>query len=291
LHGVGTANAAITFVNGLTTGTGAAAAIGLTVRATVDLERVPVGSSRPPTIPSSSDSRLARATLSDALRRFGGEVEVDARLEIASEIPPSRGLKSSSAVGVAIARSVANAFGQDPAPEVLARASADVSQAIGLSATGAFDDALASAAGGVVVTDNGTRTVLRRGAIDREWTVVLWSPPGTHEPSPEWAERFRAERDLGGTAVAAAERGDWLEAMSANTELVERVVGYDYRSTRKVLGELGALASGVSGLGPTLASVVPRPRVRDLVRRHPAGTMEVTSAEFVGPAAEAWESG
>ncbi len=96
-------------------------------------------------------------------------------------------------------------------------------------------------------------------------------------------ERFAAERVTALAAVEAAERGEWLTALSANTEIVERVMGYDYRPLRRALERSGALGSGVSGLGPALATIAPRARLRDVLRDHPAGTAAVAAAEFVPP--------
>jgi shikimate kinase len=283
MRGVGHASAAISFVNALFTGTGAAAAIGITASATVELEPAgPVRTGRLAISPP-ADTPLVRASVLDAIRRWGGSVEVDTDLRLESAIPVAKGLKSSSAVGVAIAKAVAAAFGQSPSAEAVATASAEVSQAVGVSATGAFDDALASAAGGIVVTENRSRRVRVRGIADPDWALVLWMPPGSHAPSPEWRDRFETERAEALSAVEAAERGDWLRALEANTELVERVMGYDYRPVRRALQRSGALASGVSGLGPTLATIVPRSRLRQVLRSHPAGTAAVTAAEFAPP--------
>lgn len=285
MRGVGTGWAAISVVNALFTGVGSAAAIGIAATASVDLHPVPAGGSGQVSVAPDSDTPLVRESLLEGVRRFGGRADVDASLRVESAIPVAKGLKSSSAVSVAVLRAVAAAFGTAASPESIASASADVSLAIGLSATGAFDDALASAAGGVVVTENGSRRVRVRGIVDPDWAVVLWTPGGSHAPSPKWAARFQAERAPALSAVAAAERGDWLPAMEANTELVERVMGYEYRPVRRALERAGALGSGVSGLGPTLATVVPKSRLHDVVRQHPAGSKAVTAAEFAPPSA------
>jgi shikimate kinase len=283
VRGVGQGSAAISLVNALFTGVGAAAAIGITATSQVEIHEVPAGSSGRISVAPESDTPLVRGSLLEGVRRFGHGGDVDASVRVESAIPVAKGLKSSSAVSVAVLRAVAAAFGKVVSPESVASASADVSLAIGLSATGAFDDALASAAGGVVVTENGSRRVRVRGLFEPDWAVVLWTPGGSHAPSPTWAARFQAERAPALAAVAAAERGDWLTAMEANTELVERVMGYDYRPVRRALERSGALGSGVSGLGPTLATVVPKVRIRDVVRHHPAGSTAVTSAEFAPP--------
>jgi shikimate kinase len=284
LRGIGSSTGAITIVNALATGIGAAAAIELPVEAEVDV--LPAGSeARPLAIDPGSDSPLTRATLATALRLYFPGGKATAHLAIRSSIPPARGLKSSSAVGAAIVDAVARAAGARPSTEVLARAAASVAEAIGLSATGAFDDALASLEGGVVVTDNTWRSVIRRGLIDPKLCVVLWIPPTPHAPSSQWAEAFQGERTSGTLAADAAREGRWTKAMEINSALVERVMGYDYRALRDDLGRRGALASGVSGMGPTLAVLVPPEHLVRVESGLPAGEGEIRTVPFRAPTA------
>ena len=77
-------------------------------------------------------------------------------IEIVSDIPVAMGLKSSSAVSSAGLLAVARASGATRPPLEIAKLSAQVSRETGVSATGAFDDALAGLASGVVVTNNYT---------------------------------------------------------------------------------------------------------------------------------------
>lgn len=282
MRGVGRGWAAISIVNALFTGVGAAAAIGIPATSTAEIAPVPTGRPGRVSIAPECDTPLVRACVREGLRRFGPG-DVDGQVRVDSAIPVAKGLKSSSAVSVAVLRALAAASGHELPSESVAALSAEVSVAVGVSATGAFDDAASSATGGVVVTDNASCRVKVRGSLDPDWSVVLWTPAGTHAPSPDWAARFRAKKGAALAAVEAAERGEWLAALEANTELVERVMGYDYRPLRRALERLGALGSGVSGLGPTLATLVPKSRVRDLVRGHPAGSASLTVAELVAP--------
>lgn len=254
MRGVGVASGAITFVNALPTGIGAAAAVTLGVEAEVELE---LGGHQVPhavTIAPPSDTPLVRAAFAAGVERFAPGHSVSARIRIQSSIPPACGLKSSSAVSGAVLAAVARAVGRSTDPLALARISADLSQKIGLSATGAFDDAYAALEGGAVVTDNARRMVLWAGEAPSGLTVLLWIPSATHRPSSEWRERFRARAPEARPAVDAALAGDLLGAMGRNTELVESVMGYyEYEELRQRLAARGASASGVSGLGPALA--------------------------------------
>jgi len=145
-----------------------------------------------------------------------------------------------------------------------------VGRRVGVSATGALDDALAGLEPGFVVTDNVRGEVLRRSKVDPDWGVALYIPSQTHPPSPNLRSAFSNERSAGELAVRAAKAGDWTTAMRINTELVERTMGYAYEDIREQLQSHGAVASGVSGLGPTLAAIAPADRLPDLVRALPS---------------------
>ncbi len=94
---------------------------------------------------------------------------------------------------------------------------------------------------------------------------------------------FSNERASGELAARAALDGNWTKAMQLNTELVERTMGYVYRDLRDHLRGHGAIASGVSGLGPTLAAIAPVARLADLVRELPADQARKLVVPFTRP--------
>lgn len=279
MRAIARTSAAVTFVNALPTGFGCAAAIGIPVEAEVDARPTRSATGRLEVGPA-SDTPLVRASLLEALRSFGGTRPVDLRLEVRSRVPWSRGLKSSSAVSTAVLLATGRALGAAPTAETAARLSAGVARETGLSATGALDDALAAAEGGIVVTDNGHDAILARAEAEPGWGVALWIPRGRHEPSPRWAEAFRARAAEGRAAADEARAGRFLAALERNTEIVESVLGLDYRGLREELRRHGALGSGVSGLGPTLAVLAPADRVSEVARALPRGRAEVVVSAF-----------
>lgn len=279
MHGVGATSGAVTIVNALSTGLGCAVAVALPVRVEVELRLAPELSGNRVQLERSADTSLVRETLEAGLTRFAPGRTFSGELRIDSQIPIGKGLKSSSAVGGAVLRAVASALRQPRELDELARLAADVAQQIGLSATGAYDDCLAALQGGAVLTDNERRASLQVPPFDWGLQVALWIPPETHAPSPSWHERFRAEVDMGRAAAAAARAGRWAMAMSLNTELVERVVGYDYRDLRDDLMQHGALMCGVSGMGPALAAFTSPGRAAEVMSRFPSNRGETRLVE------------
>lgn len=255
MRGVGTATAAITIVNALPTGVGCAIGIDLPVHVRVSMEE---GRRTGPLAVTGRDaSPVVVATVRAAVAAWVAPEIAHAQVEVESNIPPRVGLKSSSAVASAAGRAVASAGAATPTALDIARLSARASRAVGVSATGALDDALAGVQGGFVVTDNSADRPLLTQPGPVDLGVAVWVPAGEHPPSPSLRERFRAERAGSDVAVAHALAGAFWPAMAANSEIVERVLGYPYAPLRARFAREGAVGAGVSGLGPALAVVSP----------------------------------
>ncbi len=253
MRGVGRAAGAMTFLNALFTGIGAAAALPIGVEARAEF--------RSGATPDGASSPLVSRAVTLAVAEWGSPSTEPIGVTVESEIPPGQGLKSSSAVASATLAAVADLLGARPAPFEIARLSARAGRAEGLSATGALDDALAGVAEGVVVTDNRQDRWLGTHPVPEEWGAVVFAADRPHPPSPALADRFARFRSRAAPAERMARDGDLIGALNANGELVESVMGYDYGTIRAALRDAGAVAAGVSGLGPALVAVGPRARL------------------------------
>jgi shikimate kinase len=263
VHGVGRASGAVTIVNALPTGVGSALGVGLYADAEATIGSPPDRSDIEwLTLDSGDPTPLVTTSVRLALERFAPGERHSIALRLRSEIPPARGLKSSSAVASAISLAVADAMGARPSVEEVATLSARASLNAGVSATGAYDDALAGLSEGFVVTDNLRQRVLRQEPADPDWLALLLVPGATHSASPQWRESFRAAAPASRRAVDAVLRADWWRAMELNSDLVERTMGYSFRAARDRLVAAGALGAGVSGLGPALAAIGPGEAMR-----------------------------
>ncbi|MGI0054314.1 MAG: shikimate kinase [Thermoplasmata archaeon] len=275
MHGVMETFGAITFVNALPCGIGAAAGVDLPVRVDASVEERTRSRAPTITVRDGEPTALVSAAAEEAVRRYGSGRALGVELEIRSHIPAARGLKSSSAVSAAVVGATARALQCNPDPIELAQISADVSTRVGLSATGAFDDACASLSSEVILADNAQRTILRRWPFPADLEVLLWIPSKEHAPSPKWASAFRARAAEGRRAVEAALDGDLFEAMRRNTALVEGVMDYPYERMRERAVGAGAAGCGVSGLGPTVAFLTPSSRIGRVVDGLPRDGAEV----------------
>jgi shikimate kinase len=241
---------AATIVNAIATGTGAAFGISLETDAIVEVEE---GAGDIIVRDSTEDPQLAtrcvRAVASRTIKKdLAGEVH------IRSEIPVSRGLKSSSAVSNAVALASARAFGSTMNDMEILLTGVEESIKAGVSITGAFDDASACFFGGVVVTNNKSFTVLKKGTIDPDLEVLIHVPSRKITKASLKDVDFSPIREKVGQAVDFALRGEFLKAMELNSRAYSKVLSVP-EDIAEIARKKGALAAGISGTGPATVAL------------------------------------
>lgn len=252
MKGRGEAHGAVTIVNAIAAGKGCAVGIDLRTWAEVELasgEGVEVRLEGLPDEPV----KLVELCVQTVLDHFS--VKKKAMVRTGSQIPVSRGLKSSSAAANAVILATLNALQSElPAVDVL-RMNADVSIRAGVSVTGAMDDAAASLLGGVVFTDNHARTLLRRERFDLCDRVIITVPERMIRKSGLPKERIALYRPLAEEAFRLAWNGEYIKAMTLNSLIYGAALGLDQELSIKAL-RAGSVASGISGTGPSVVSFV-----------------------------------
>lgn len=252
MKGRGEAHGAVTIVNAIAAGKGCAVGIDLRTWTEVELasgEGVEVRLEGLPDEPV----KLVELCVQTVLDHFS--VKKKAMVRTGSQIPVSRGLKSSSAAANAVILATLNALQSElPADDVL-RMNADVSIRAGVSVTGAMDDAAASLLGGVVFTDNHARTLLRRERFDLCDRVIITVPERMIRKSGLPKERIALYRPLAEEAFRLAWNGEYIKAMTLNSLIYGAALGLDQELSIKAL-RAGSVASGISGTGPSVVSFV-----------------------------------
>lgn len=256
-----------TIVNAIATGRGAAFGVRLWTKATVRLTDEPgVVSGRILSEPGEGTALLERAA-SVVLRAYGVEGVYGAYVETDSNIPIARGLKSSSVAANAIVLATIGALGKRPRSDLWAIGLA-VKAAIeaGVTVTGAFDDACASYFGGVVVTDNLRREIVRRLAVTEELAVLFLVARRKVYTVDMDVKRLRGLAPLVDAAYEEACKGRFWDAMTLNGLVYSAAIGYDPAPAFDAL-DGGAVAAGLSGTGPSIAAIVPPDRVDEVLDR------------------------
>jgi shikimate kinase len=252
-RGTGVAHGAVSIVNAISTGFGAA--VGVDFRTVAEAspcegcETVLVNRDRV------GDDSLVREVVATILGALGVE-GVGFRIVTHSDVPIAVGLKSSSSAAVAVGLAVLDALGRKIDTYRFLQLIADASQRSGVSITGAMDDAAACMLGGIVLTNNHERRLLRREPAPEGLAAAILVPP-----KQTFTKSFRKEllAPIGRLVLEAfrlAERGDYWAAMTLNGLLHAAALNIP---TAPIIDALraGALGAGVSGTGPAIAAVAP----------------------------------
>ncbi|HVG36407.1 MAG TPA: shikimate kinase [Thermoplasmata archaeon] len=181
-------------------------------------------------------------------------------ISVDSEIPVSRGLKSSSAVANAVVLASARALGAELEPLEMIRIGVDAALDAGVTLTGAFDDACASFFGGIVLTDNHARKILRRDRFSEDVVAVVHIPDRTIPKAALKRLDFGPIRPEVEAAYRLAERGEYFRAMEANSGAYAAVLGVSEAPAVRAR-KAGALAAGISGTGPAIIALAGRSEV------------------------------
>jgi shikimate kinase len=265
------AHGAVTVVNAISTGKGAALGIDLWTVADVRLsdhsKEIHVHIKSDP----EENPQLARQTVRDILRRFNAEDRYGAEVSIDSNIPIARGLKSSSAAANAIALATVSALGRKLSDVELVKLGVKAAIESKVTITGAFDDACASYFGNLVVTDNKRLRIEKICEISKDYHVLIHVPRSKSYTIKSNIKGMKAIAPLIRLAHRQTLSGNHWDAMCFNGYAHTIALGYNPEIAMNALSA-GAVASGLSGKGPATAAVVAPSKVDSVKkawRRYP----------------------
>lgn len=247
LKGHAVAFGAGTVINAISTWKGSAFGICLKTEAKVELK----GDLIEGHIEGGGDSRLIERACELVLKKF--DIDSGAKVHTSSEIPIASGLKSSSAAANATVLATIRAIRRDMDPLEAVKLGVTAALDAGVSVTGAFDDACASMFGGVVVTDNRERELLKREALESE--VVIYAPDKKAFSADTNIKRSRLISPWVDMAYVLAMNGDYKKAMTLNGFLYCHALGFSAEPMLAAL-ELGIAGVSLSGTGPSYVALV-----------------------------------
>jgi len=254
---------AATMLNAIPTGKGCAFGIGLRVDVRVTLEK---GASELEVVtePKVDSPELVRGCVRAVLGHFQVPDVAGGRIEVRSEIPVSRGLKSSSAVANATILAAARALGKTIDDQTLLVLGAEEAIRARVSLTGAFDDACACYFGGLVLTENAKRKILLKDKLERGLKVLLHIPKRQIPKRDLTTEMFARAIPDANRALDLILQGHYFRALDLNGAAISRVLGLDPRIAQEAK-KVGAVAAGITGTGPATV-ILCRENALDRVR-------------------------
>jgi shikimate kinase len=263
MHGRAVALGAGTILNALSTGVGSAFAIDAETTATVELDdsesvRGSVAED------ADADTRLVERCVELAVERYaaadhGGTVRTE------SDVPMAAGLKSSSAAANATVLATADALGADPDRTEACRLGVRAARDVGVTVTGAFDDASASMLGGATVTDNDADELLARDPV--EWDVLVWTPDERAYSADADVDACANVAPMAELVAELALDGRYGEAMTVNGLAFSAALGFPTDPAVEAMPHAAGVS--LSGTGPSVVAVAEPgdsslERVRDL---------------------------
>nr|CBH38564.1 shikimate kinase [uncultured archaeon] len=253
--GYGKASGAGTIINAIATYKGSAFGIDLWTYAEVELGDDFRGIGGEIAEEAECDTRLIERCVELVLRKF--DLPLRGYVKTRSEVPMGSGLKSSSAAANAAVVATLDALGEESKAEISAldaiqigvKAALDV----GVSITGAFDDACASLLGGIVITDNKKMELVKR--VEKESEVLILVPRRQAFTADTDVKRSRLIAPWVNLAYELALTDKFEDAMTLNGFLYCSALNFDPEPMLKAL-ECGVKGVSLSGTGPSFVALV-----------------------------------
>jgi shikimate kinase len=246
---------AATIINAIATGDGAAFGVDLWTKAEVKLTSDPGIIKGEISSDPTESTVLIESAVTRVLEHFKVEKKFGAKIKTSSNIPVARGLKSSSVAANAIVLATVAALGKTLSDLALVSLGVDAAFDAKVTVTGAFDDACASYFGGVVVTDNLKRKLVKRATLPLGLSVLFYVPAQKVYTVNSNINRMITVAPLVKIAFAEAVKGNYWTALSLNGVIYSSALGYDTSVAIDALSA-GALAAGLCGKGPAVTAVV-----------------------------------
>jgi shikimate kinase len=252
--GEATAHGAATIINAIATGKGSAIGVDLWTKARVRLtDDAGVISGIIANEPT-EDTALMKESVLGVLRYFGRDKKHGADIETESNIPIARGLKSSSVAANAIALATSAALGTRLNNLTAVVLGVDAAIRAKTTITGAFDDASASFFGGIVVTDNLKRVILKRFKVSDNLAVLFHVPDEKSYTYTSDVDTMRLMAPQVEVAFKEVKAGNYWTALTLNGMIYSSALGYDAKIAIDAI-KAGAIASGLSGKGPATSAI------------------------------------
>lgn len=176
-------------------------------------------------------------------------------VQTTSDIPLASGLKSSSAAANATVLAALDALDltedADWTRIEAARIGVNAARDVGVTITGAIDDATASMFGGVTITDNDKDELLKRESVD--WDVLVWTPPNRAYSADADVSRCHRIEPLADFILDTALDGEYATAMTLNGLAFSAALGFSPEPIIEALP--AALGVSLSGTGPSVTAI------------------------------------
>jgi len=244
-----TIHGAISIVNAIATGKGAA--LGISKKVNVEMET----SYGKGVIIEVENKSISSRLINRVIEKIVTKNELSKtklKVSLDTEIPTGYGLKSSSAISTAVAMACAKLFKPNMNDTEILNAGVKASIETKVSLTGAYDDACACYYGGFVVTDNYNKKIIHSEKCLNRVSAVIFIPKSRKRGN---VRKLKTSSDVFEQAWNLAKKSDYWNAMNLNGIATSTILSSEPKIIPKLI-ENGALGASVSGNGPAIAAIV-----------------------------------
>ena len=244
-----TIHGAISIVNAIATGKGAA--LGISKKVNVEMET----SYGKGVIIEVENRSISSRLINKVIEKIVTKNELSKtklKVSLDAEIPTGYGLKSSSAISTAVAMTCAKLFKPNMNDTEILNAGVKASIETKVSLTGAYDDACACYYGGFVVTDNHKKKLVHSEKCLNRVSAVIFIPKSRKRGN---VRKLKVSSSDFEHAWNLAKKSDYWNAMILNGLATSAILSSEPQIIPKLI-ENGALGASVSGNGPSIAAIV-----------------------------------
>ena len=277
-----TIHSAISIVNAIATGKGAA--LGISKKVNVEMET----SHGKGVVIEVENKSMSSRLINKVVEKIVSKNELSKtklKISLDTEIPTGYGLKSSSAISTAVAMVCAKLFKPRMSDFEILNAGVKASIETKVSLTGAYDDACACYYGGFVVTDNRNKKIVHSEKCLNRVSAVIFIPKSRKRGN---IRKLKASSDVFDKAWNLAKKSDYWNAMILNGLTTSTILSSEPKIIPKLL-ENGALGASVSGNGPSIAAIVKNNAVSKIKNVFSSLDGKITVAEINNKKAEVHE--
>ena len=244
-----TIHGAISIVNAIATGKGAA--LGISKKVNVEMET----SYGKGVIIEVENKSMSSRLINRVIEKIVTKNELSKtklKVSLDTEIPTGYGLKSSSAISTAVAMACAKLFKPNMNDTEILNAGVKASIETKVSLTGAYDDACACYYGGFVVTDNHRKKLVHSEKCLNRVSAVIFIPKSRKRGN---VRKLKVSSRDFEQAWNLAKKSDYWNAMNLNGIATSTILSSEPEIILKLI-ENGAIGASVSGNGPSIAAIV-----------------------------------
>jgi len=239
---------AVSLVNAIATGNGAAVGIDTFVKTTLEVKEgtgIYITSDN-----KTISSRLINKVIQNSVPKKQLE-KIRLELDFQSNIPTGYGLKSSSAISTAVSMACSKAFQRKFTDKKILKIGVESSIQTKVSLTGAYDDACACYYGGFNVTNNYKRNLVLRRPAPSNLQAIIFLPKSRKRGNLKKLKNFKPAFEK---AWELAKNGDYWNASILNGIATSSILNSNPELIFKLI-EKGAIGATISGNGPSIMAI------------------------------------